>query len=401
MTRSTLIAILSVSTLFGACCPEISVSPNDTDIDTGSEDVVTSQGILEGSMSLTGLQDGEAGDTFEMAEWSFELSELGDNTGRSVQIVPTGFDFHVESDGDGRFGTPTDTEVAGDYISHCWFTIDGVGIGGPETNSMSGTYRSFEVTQGAGTLTYISLMCDTHEDVPADVEIAVSMRYTVTGDSDIYDASTARTDNAGVYPDYRVRIGNQPENDTECSYDYQSVTDSSWQQLCAIPRPTLNYGWPTEITSLQDVGEIVDLYIPIEGSGQVEIHGITVDIHHAGDTAWFDNLYGEVMEINPVVNGVSMGNLPETPTAHFPGANESAGTLQWNWSSFTMGDGSMPSSIVDASDRLKYYLTWGWHDLVPLESGSMITVNIRWTSPDAPGHIFHTRTNGVYWYVTE
>lgn len=183
----------------------------DTVNDTAASEVVLNA-VLEGAMSSNGVQYAQPGNLVEMGYWTFGIDSL-DDVGHTATITPTGFTFTIDADNDNRFGLPTDGDVvAGDVIHFCRFytaepngiavPVEPSDIGGPELNTMSGgNYPSFIVSEDM----IIGLWCTTLDDVPVNVKVAVSMQYEVVGE-DVFDASTARTDNAGILPQYYVRF---------------------------------------------------------------------------------------------------------------------------------------------------------------------------------------------------
>lgn len=185
----------------------------DTVNDTAASEVALNA-VLEGAMSSSGIQYAAPSNLVEMGYWTFGIESLDDDD-HTVTIVPTGFTFTLDADNDNRFGLPTDDDmVAGDVIHFCRFytaepsgivvPVEPSDIGGPELNTMSSdAYPTFSVeTEDV----IIGLWCTTFDDIPTGTKIAVSMQYEVTTSENVFDASTARTDNTGTLPQYYVRF---------------------------------------------------------------------------------------------------------------------------------------------------------------------------------------------------
>lgn len=197
--------------------------PGDTDshpiVDTDEGEAIPKyngeHAVLEGWMSSQGIQHADPDTVVDMGWWTFSLKSH-DGLDRIATIQPTAFHFTVESDGDGRFGTPVDQVVAGDIVHFCWLvqawpdghigTVGHSDVGGPELNSMvGGPYEKHLVT--SGDMLEFGLRCNLHNDAPLGTKVAVNMSYKVISDADVYDASVARDDNQGTQPQYFVQVG--------------------------------------------------------------------------------------------------------------------------------------------------------------------------------------------------
>lgn len=238
-TFALIFSVLALS----ACTTETDVADSDT-VDTGIETLEYNgqRAVLDGWMSSQGVvYTSGSGDEMVETWWTFSLESF-DGLERTALIQPTGFNFTVEADGDGRFGTPVDQSrvSAGDIINYCWIaqvwpeghigTVGHSDIGGPELNSMSGgPYENHLVTSG-GTLD-LALRCELRGDAPLGTKIAVSMTYNVISDADVYDASVAREDNVGVLPQYYVQIGPDSCGNYELTDRYYDIPSTS----CSLP----------------------------------------------------------------------------------------------------------------------------------------------------------------------
>lgn len=255
-----------------------------TDSDPADTDTVPEyngqRAVLEGWMDRTGIQFADPGNMVDMGWWTFSL-ESHDGLDRVATIQPTAFHFTVESDGDGRFGTPVDQVVAGDIVHFCWLvqvwpdghigTVGHSDIGGPELNSMGGPYENHPV--GSGDTLELGLRCNLHSDAPLGTKVAVSMSYNVISDADVYDASVARDDNQGTQPQYFVQVG----PDSCGNYDMQpryNVNDVS----CSIPVMsfgTTGYSYPDS----RNWFEMMGTWNIIDGVGEgVVVNDLAVKI---------------------------------------------------------------------------------------------------------------------------
>lgn len=205
----------------------VTLTPPDTTTadadDAGDTDVATDtdisipeyngqRAVLEGWMSSMGMVTASPGETVTVGQWSFDLTSF-DGLKRAADIVPTEFHFMVDSQEDGQFGTPFDMNVtAGDIINRCWLTTaPDIDIGGPELNGMRGTYVPLHVVERTPfDQRRFAMQCSVRSDAPQHVAFAVQLyNYNVISDSDVYDASTARQDNAFVGPQYWVQVGSR------------------------------------------------------------------------------------------------------------------------------------------------------------------------------------------------
>jgi hypothetical protein len=424
----SLIANLAATILFGGCCPEINVSSNDTDDDRPSwaDDLGPrpdwnndTEQDLSCEDPVVVVQNDLVMFPSPIGEWA-TVARYNLSASRSVTLT----DLKVTLIGDDSWSTRAYDGLVDirDHISRCWLISD-------QGNILDGLAS----IQPDNTI-WFEPGLDLFEGWIREVEVKCNFIDTPTmnGDDDQYTAYVSSkadmtfVDNASGLPvtdeevcfpfgppnaDLESGVTIQNEEITSTGLDcenpliYQSTLDSSWNPMCAIPHPSLNYGWPRENTSLGDESVIIDLYVPVEGDGQVEVHEIVLEYYHVGNNDWFENImHTQAVNLTPIVNGQRLNTeTAQGPYGGYPDANWLTGGIYWTWSSPTTGNPAahMPSSLVDIHDQLTYELEWSWHNMVPLYSGIMITANVMWTSPDAPGHIFHTRTNGVYWYVTE